>query len=176
MLILQPATEATPDVQLLYEESFPLAERRDWAPQLQFLADGHLRLSLLQQAGDFAGFLFYWPLNGFTYIEHFAVLAAMRGNGMGSQVMELFCKTFHAIILEVELPGDADAERRIRFYERAGFRAFGYPYEQPPYRQGEDPIPMMLMYKGMGDGHEVFRRVRSELHTKVYVCRPHVED
>ncbi|UYQ92020.1 GNAT family N-acetyltransferase [Chitinophaga horti] len=173
MLSLHPSTAAAADVQLLFESSFPLAERRDWEPQLQFLDEGRLKLSLLQKDGTFIGFLFYWPLDGFTYIEHFAILESARGAGIGSEVMALFCDTFHAIVLEVELPDTKDAERRLRFYERAGFQAFPYPYHQPPYRQGERPIDMLLLYKNMGDGHEVFRRVRSELHTRVYICRPY---
>lgn len=173
MLTLQPVTEAAPYVRELFEASFPHAERRDWEPQLQLLADGHLKLSLLLSDGGFIGFLFYWPLNGYTYIEHFAILPNVRGGGIGSRVMALFCETFHSLVLEVELPDTPDAERRIRFYSRAGFQVFPYPYQQPPYRQGEQPIDMMLMYKNMGDGQEVFKRIRSELHTRVYVCRPY---
>lgn len=57
----------------LYEQAFPPEERRNLPEQQLLLNEGALRLALLEMDGVNAGFVFYWELTGFVFIEHFAI-------------------------------------------------------------------------------------------------------
>lgn len=71
------------------------------------------------------------PGSGIVFIDHFAVVPGRREGGVGSETLRLLVRRFpdRRILLEVEEPDEArDAAeralraRRIRFYERAGYR------------------------------------------------------
>jgi len=96
------------------------------------------------------GFINWWVIEDFRYIEHFAIASQFRNCGYGSQVLSHFIRcSSHPIILEVELPNSDQAIKRINFYERIGFK--GHPkfkYIQPPYPGSEIEVPLMLMTYG----------------------------
>lgn len=82
----------------------------------------------------------------FAYIEHFAVDPAYRNGGLGSLMLTELVKTVGKMIcLEVEPPEDAVTRSRIEFYEANGFYLNEYPYIQPPFAEGYDEIPLMIM-------------------------------
>lgn len=169
MLKLVSTKTAPEEVYTLYEAAFPVVERRPWPEQLALVEQGKLHLSLLIQSEEFAGFVFFWPLHNFHFIEHFAVSPALRGSGIGTAVMNVLSDSFSRILLEVEPPETgADAERRIRFYERNGFTALPFSWQQPSYHPGGEPLHLILMQKGMDNSAETFARIRYELFEKVY--------
>lgn len=167
--LISPVT--IPDhVAELYEQSFPPEERRNLPAQQVLLNNGALRLALLENDDIYAGFVFYWQLTDFVFIEHFAIAQEMRGSGIGSGVMRLMEQEFLRIVLEVEPPDTDDAVRRIRFYEGLGFKAYAYPYLQPPYQAGGMPLRMLLMQKGMSPEEHTFTKINSEIYLEVYGC------
>jgi GNAT superfamily N-acetyltransferase len=60
----------------------------------------------------------------FIFIDYLIVNPNTRGRGVGSKVINHFKQMGKTIILEVEPPDtdDADTVKRIRFYEKNGFR------------------------------------------------------
>ena len=54
----------------------------------------------------------------------------------------------HPIALEVEIPEEEMAKRRINFYQRQGFSLWEKPYQQPPYKTGDNYLPMLIMAYG----------------------------
>ena len=80
------------------------------------------------------GFLSYWNFEGYTYVEHFAVTPAKRGLNIGTKMLNhLIREVSPNVLLEVEPPTDSLTEKRIKFYERNGFRVRGeFKYTQPP--------------------------------------------
>jgi hypothetical protein len=52
------------------------------------------------------------------------------------------------IVLEAELPLTEMAGRRVQYYLRNGFGMWSDEYRQPPYRAGDDYVPMCLMVYG----------------------------
>jgi RimJ/RimL family protein N-acetyltransferase len=98
------------------------------------------------------GLLSYWDFSTFRYVEHFGVSPELQGRGYGSRLLQRFLRRAPLpVILEVELPVAPQACRRIAFYERQGFRLWAHPYAQPPYRVGDEPVPMQLMGLGWDD-------------------------
>jgi ribosomal protein S18 acetylase RimI-like enzyme len=155
----------------LYEQAFPPEERRNLPAQQLLLNNGALRLVLLENDSTYAGFVFYWELTDFVFIEHFAISPELRGSGIGSSVMRLLEQEHPRLVLEVEPPHTEDAVRRIRFYEGLGFKAYTFPYLQPPYQAGGTPLSMMLMQKGMPPGEHAFTKINSEIYLEVYGCQ-----
>lgn len=115
------------------------------------------------------GFITYWHLEDFYYVEHFAIDPNQRNGGYGRQLLDFLSqKLGKPIVLEVELPTEEMAQRRINFYKRQGYVLWENDYFQPPYRPGFDILPMSLMVQGNLDSAKDFERVKAKIHRTVY--------
>ena len=154
----------------IMEEAFPPEERRTRKGFARILRDPALCLTVHRDAAGLpAAFLIGWELEGFRYVEHFAVSASLRGQGKGGRMLADFLSAAPApIVLEVEPPETDTARRRVAFYERLGFCLNPYPYEQPPLQPTTSAIPLMVMSWPAPLSEEDFGRVREELYRRVY--------
>lgn len=158
-------------IENLYIESFPLNERRPVPKMLDILEhEDSFNIFIIIENDEQVGFLTYWDLTDHIFAEHFAISPEYRNGGYGRKVMELFIK--HAnkpIILEVELPDTLLSERRIGFYQRIGFKLWdNITYQQPPYHEGDSPIPMKLMSHGDIDLDKHLDKIKEEIYEIVY--------
>ena len=152
----------------LYLAAFPLAERRPFETYARLLNDPAYGLDILRADGAPIGVFSYWRLDGFTFIEHFAVEAQQRGQGLGSAALQAFIASHSGqIVLEVEpANSSALARRRIAFYERQGFVLSQVEYVQPPYLADGAAVSLKLMSypAALAD----YAAVRAELYRRVY--------
>lgn len=163
-----------PEIERIYLESFPAEERRP-ADDLRHRAESPaepLKVFVVFNGNDMAGFISYWEFSDFVYVEHFAVDSGVRGSGIGSRALNEFVNNFNKpVVLEVEPPEANDmAMRRIKFYTRTGFRIVeDFDYVQPPYGPGLPSVPLLLMTT---DRHAIrASSVAEVLHREVYgVC------
>lgn len=110
-----------------------------------------------------------WDFDEFYYVEHFATNPALRNGGYGKRTLEHLCEFLkRPIVLEVERPVEEMAKRRINFYQRHGFTLWEKDYYQPPYKEGDDFLPMYLMVHGNLDAEKDYEGIRHKLHTIVY--------
>ena len=72
------------------------------------------------------------------------------------------------ICLEVELPENDIARRRIGFYTRNGFSLNEYHYIQPPMSAGKNPVPLLIMTTGGAVDEKKFEYIKDKLYEKVY--------
>lgn len=160
----------------LLEEAMPADERRIRQAQRELILKDAYRLSVLRGEDDILqAFLAYWELPGFTYVEHFAVDKALRGHGIGQQMLaELLQRAHKPVVLEVELPETDIARRRIGFYERSGLHLNPYPYLQPPLQGGFPPLPLRVMSWPEPLSKNEFDKLCEEL-ILVYGTRPVTE-
>lgn len=115
------------------------------------------------------GIITYWNFDRFYYIEHFATSRTFRNGGYGKKTLAHLCNELQLpIVLEVELPTNELAERRIRFYSREGFTLWENEYKQPPYRSGDDYLPMRLMVHGALDPQTEYEEIKSKIYREVY--------
>ena len=115
------------------------------------------------------GFITYWNFGKFYYVEHFAVDPAQRNGGHGKNVLNHLCQLLqHPIVLEVEMPEEEMAQRRINFYKRQGFVLWEKPYLQPPYRPTDEYLPMLLMAHGDLECERDFETVKDSIYREVY--------
>ncbi|WP_210466108.1 GNAT family N-acetyltransferase [Rufibacter roseolus] len=172
LTLISIKTTATPGFSQawqLYEEAFPLEERRTLAQQTELLSNpAYQFLSILDQE-KFAGFFGVWQLPEFTFLEHFAVLPSLRGKGTGAQALTgLLDIILQPMVLEVEPPHSEIAQRRIRFYERLGFHLNDFEYRQPPYVAGMPWVPLLLMSYPTVLALEEIEKVKIQLYRYVY--------
>jgi len=160
-------------VENLYIESFPPNERRDVDKMMKlYQSETPFFISITIEEGRRVGFITYWKLGDFIFVEHFSIVPEFRNGGYGRKVIELFIREMtKPILLEVELPVTDLAKRRIDFYQRLGFKRWeNIEYEQPPYTKNEHAIPMNLMSWGNVDVEENFTEIRKKIYKKVYNC------
>ena len=115
------------------------------------------------------GFITYWDFEEFYYVEHFAIDPSQRNGGYGKNVLHHLCQLLnHPIVLEVEVPEEEMAKRRINFYKRHGFTLWERPYFQPPYKPGDNYLSMLLMAYGELDSEKDFNTIKEKLYKEVY--------
>lgn len=158
-------------VERLMEEAFPAEERRERGAQ-RLLTDSEPRFSccVVYDGGERVGFVTLWEFDDFRYVEHLAMSPGMRGRGCGARVVESILKMQPAkpAVLEVELPENETARRRVGFYERQGFELWPDEYRQPPYTDAGGWVPMRIMACGNLTRGRDFVRVRDSLYRAVY--------
>ncbi|WP_299432328.1 GNAT family N-acetyltransferase [uncultured Maribacter sp.] len=80
------------------------------------------------------------------YVDHFATSTQQRNKGFGKLILENFIEASNKpILLEVELPNSSINKRRIKFYERIGFKLNQHYYEVPASKKGQKPLQLLLM-------------------------------
>ena len=160
---------AMPFISQLYETTFPLAERRLWDQFVRLLEDPAMQLALVEDEGQPIGFVIWWKLDAWHYVEHIAVDPALRGRQYGGKVMKhLIEVSARRLALECEQEHDEDSGRRIKFYERLDFSIMPVDYVQPPYRKGEGTVPMILMSIPLVENPEDAKRIAEKIRYTVY--------
>ena len=154
----------------IMEYSFPPNERRGFEEQFSEFQRNIFRSMVLENDGEITGFMNYWDLGAFVYLEHFAVARELRGRGIGTRLMgELRTLTENRpIILEAEPPEQSpEALRRTEFYKRLGFFLNPYEYYQPPYLDRK-PVRLMIMSSPRGLTKEEFSQMKAILFRDAY--------
>ena len=129
----------------LYESAFPTVERRDEAEQLRVMAKDDYHFELIMTEAGFCGIMLYWETAEFLFLEHFATLPALRGQGIGSEALELLKAKGKTVILEIEPPVDTLTRRRRGFYERCGFHLTAHDHLQTKYRPEDEDLPLRVL-------------------------------
>lgn len=130
----------------LYVNSFPPNERREFDKvKFQILKPENEIFKIL--LGDIVvGFISIWNFSDFVFIEHFAVKQELRGQGIGSDVInQITSKINKPFVLEVEPPTEEFSIKRVNFYKRLGFRLVDKLYMQPSYDGVKPEVELRLM-------------------------------
>jgi len=130
----------------LYEDAFPFEERRLLDDQTYVLQNDSYHFDILIYNDQFMGFILWWDFETHRYIDHFATTVEQRNKGIGKFILNNFIDSNDKpVILEVELPTSSINERRIKFYERIGFKLNQHHYEIPPLKEDQSPLQLLLM-------------------------------
>lgn len=140
----------------LYRESFPVHERRSLEAHVSAESDEAFYTQAVVDEGRLVAILFWWLYDGGIFLEHLAVSPTARGQGVGSALLERFIAEHpgRGIILEIDPPVDDTSQRRLRFYERLGFRLNHYPYIHTSYTFGgrEHELKILSRPSVLSDG------------------------
>ncbi len=130
----------------LYQEAFPLMERREIVLQNQLFNAERYHFDVVKSGATVLGFILWWQFEHFVYIEHLATIESVRGQGVGERIVtKLKHQTGTRLVLEVEPPTTKINQRRIGFYERLGFVLNDFPYQQLPLRKNGTMVDLLLM-------------------------------
>jgi len=134
------------DAWRLYEESFPIDERRELESQIRIMNHLNYNFEAIIIDTELIGLIAWWNFYDLRFLDHFAIKQLHRGKGIGTQVLETF-KNLDTlpIILEVDIPDKLINQRRIEFYEKAGFNLNKYSYQQPPLRKEGKSVALLTM-------------------------------
>lgn len=162
--------DAFEEVFSIMEQSFPLDEYRKKEEQKALFEQEPYQLyGVRQDDGTLIAFAAIWDLREVAFLEHLAVNPACRNGGIGGRFLQSLINALQKpICLEVELPDNELAKRRIGFYERNGFYLNEYDYKQPAMSEGRNEIPLLLMTTGKKLKEEEFNHMRNLLYRKVY--------
>ena len=94
---------------------------------------GFTPYTIRDASGAAMGLVWYWAMDGFAYLEHFAVAKTHRNAGVGAQILAEFLKFYPNVVLEVEEPVDDITRRRVAFYCRNGMTFNDFSYTNPGY-------------------------------------------
>lgn len=117
----------------IYRNSFPEMEQRSEEQLLRALRDSAFTADGIWLDGMLAGICYHWRYDGSHYVEHLAVSPTVRGQQIGSRALAQFCDR-RRVVLEIDPPEDEISVRRLRFYERLGFRRNPHEYIHPSFR------------------------------------------
>lgn len=154
----------------LITQAFPSDEYRDLT-ELRHYTDHQPKFinNIILENGEAIGLITYWNFNAFAYIEHFAIESKRRNGGKGRSIIQQVCQELKIpVVLEVEEPLNEMAQRRIGFYQRQGFKLWSTPYQQPPYKKGDNWLPMKIMAYGNIDETTEFENIKRALYQEVY--------
>ena len=146
MMIFERVTEKTfPGVYEKMKAAFPLEERRNSFDEKNCLEDSKFNFLEILEDGNEVGFIALWVFDGFIFIEHLAIDSDKRNGGYGSKALNLVKEKYNKpLILEAEAPETEQQIKRIRFYNRHGFKLNSFDYIQPSYHGGEG-VPLKIL-------------------------------
>ena len=134
----------------LYEESFPVAERRKIEDHIRANENPLFHSLSAWENEELLGIVFYWEWNNYRYIEYLAVSPQLRGHGYGNLMIKHIKDSNNTIILEIDPLINELSVRRLQFYERAGFTLTPYRFNHLPYRlDGIQQELLILSYPKM---------------------------
>lgn len=155
----------------LYTDAFPEIERREISAWLDYMqTKENFKAQAIIHDETLVGFITSWHFADFGYGEHFAICSEMRNGGIGGKAFDLFLEANKNknVVIEVELPEDEMARRRIGFYERHQMTLIDKEYLQPPYQPGFDFLPLRLMATNPEETLKNFDHIQQAIHREVY--------
>ncbi|MDR0972351.1 MAG: GNAT family N-acetyltransferase, partial [Prevotellaceae bacterium] len=135
-----------PEVWEIYEQAFPLCERRIYDGQVRIMSEHRYTLEVWTNEERVIGFVGWWNFGAFRYLEHFAVNPLCRSEGYGSLILSEWIRAdVLPVVLEIEPVTDELTHRRQSFYHRLGFCDNSMIHVQPPYHPTTQPVTLWIM-------------------------------
>lgn len=153
----------------LYISSFPGKERREFHELAEMLGLLDCSVCWISITGEkIAGLCIFWDFENFAFLEHLAVENDLRGLGIGEEVLSVIREKYKIILLETELPEDEISQRRVKFYQRNGFRMLQRQYIQPSYGKNKPEVELQLMSTSVDFSVETLDEYIQTIREKVY--------
>ncbi|MBQ7023197.1 MAG: GNAT family N-acetyltransferase [Akkermansia sp.] len=154
----------------VYTEAFPREERRSWEQHCLAMDREECFCCLeMRDKGETVGLVFCWEMEQGVFVEHLAVCAERRGQGLGHLMLECLQKWGKPLVLEAELPATETARRRLRFYRSAGFVILPDAHVQLPFHRDTPEVPMHLLSWPCAFTREAVKALEQFLRERVMI-------
>ena len=168
-ILLELTPEVFPTLYELMQQSFPPAEIRTYEGELALLAREDYRVLTVMEDETIQAFIAEWRLDGFCFVEHFAVNPAIRGKGLGTDVFGTYLEQADCpVVIEVDDASTQEATRRVAFYERLNLRLSEIRYPQPKLRVGGEPVPLRMMVYPDAVTEDALQMMRELIYITIY--------
>ncbi|MBI4173826.1 MAG: GNAT family N-acetyltransferase, partial [Candidatus Aenigmarchaeota archaeon] len=114
------------------------------------------------------GMLELWEFPEFRFVDHIAVAANRRGQGVGAKIFRRLMRPDRLLIAEAEPPTSQAARRRFTFYARLGFSINRFPYVMPAYNTEKRPVQLVIISYPRALTPPEFRKIKAVLYGQVY--------
>ncbi len=133
-----------------YFSSFPDYEKRTLSMHEEAAKDSRFELKAIYDNEKYIGFIFYWDISPFIFIEHFAIDEKARNKSYGSKIINkvISDNPNSTIILEIDPPIDEISKRRLSFYSRLGFVNNDILHYNLPYKKDLELYRLNLLSHG----------------------------
>ena len=157
----------------IMRDSFPTDEIRPYTQQKALLSNPIYKLLGLigRKNNTLKAIAAIYELDNILFLEHLAVSAQYRNQGLGAQILAQLQQCRQMLCLEAELPATKIAARRIDFYKRNGLYYNDFPYVQPPLALAQSPVDLRIMTSQKSLNSAEFLQIRTLLYKKVYNCQ-----
>ncbi|MGP4062044.1 GNAT family N-acetyltransferase [Halobacillus litoralis] len=118
--------------------------------------------------------LMYAEFDAFIFIDYVYVSTASRGQGLGHKLIEKMKAKGKPIILEVEPVDyeDSDSEKRLRFYQREGFKhALSIGYTRRSVVTNEMNTMEILFWSPEDASEEQIYEQMKEMYTEIHTYK-----
>ena len=150
----------------VYEKTFPEDERRGKEQFLALSENPDVYIFSIKNDEIAIGYLIFWEISDFYFLEHFEVFEEFRNQKFGSEILTQLQEKYEKIMLEAEPKNQNEmAEKRIRFYEKNGFSILDENYLQPSYGSGKNELPLFLLSNFLPEN--ISEKINL-IHEKVY--------
>ena len=154
----------------LMQQAFPAEQMREYKNHQLLYDKGYFEaFGKKYECGSVIAVISIWKLEEIRYIEHLVVKQELRGKGIGEKLVQFaFQKEKAPFLLEVELPENDIAKRRIDFYKRLGMYYNDYEYFQPPWKKEYGMLPLRFMTYPKKIDEKTFQKYKNMLYQNVY--------
>lgn len=160
-------SQAIAMINQLYDTAFPLYEQRSYQGRKAILNHSDYYLLNFKENDIFIGFIGCWKIEGYYYIEHFAISPALRGQGYGQKVLKQFCHDVGKVILEIDPIIDEISQKRWSFYQHCGFQQNEYVHAHPSYYPENKPHELRVLSYPEEIAQETYQQFNHILQTVV---------
>lgn len=150
-----------------YCKSFTEDERRSDIQYDELFKNPNARIYSVEDLDLNIGYVIFWELPDFIFIEHFEIYSPFRGKKLGSKIISVLEETYPRIILETE-PAHTDeiAKLRFSFYKKNGFTLIDETYVQPSYDINKKPVNLWLLANWGVE--ENISQIKKQVYSTVY--------
>jgi len=157
----------------IYSMSFPIYEQRNSEQQLY--AFENVRYNLFCQVdfdkGMLNSFISFWEFDEYVYIEHLAVNERLRGNNIGTTMLEQFKDVIKkTVILEIDPIIDNVSQKRLEFYQKLDFRLNPYEHYHPAYDKNYKPHKLLVLSTERELTPDLYQIFKNDLDQVVMKC------
>ena len=129
-----------------YSTTFPADECRNLEQFHQLFDNPKVEILGVFRDQIFVGYAIIWQLSDFSFMEHFEIFSQYQNQNLGTLFLQHIVQKHPHLIIETEPRSlNAEAERRIKFYERNMFFILQEDYVQPAYSPEKNSLVLWLM-------------------------------